>query len=59
MVTLTPEQTARTIYYLKVARQRLAAQLMDAEHSAPALRLEYGRVDELVRLFDQHLEEIR
>ncbi len=58
-MTLTTEQTARTIYYLKVARQRLARCLLDAEHYDPGRQIEHANLDELIQLFQSHLETLR
>lgn len=55
-MTLTSEQLARTIYYLKVARQRLASQLVDAEAYRPAAQIEYAKLDEIISLLQQELE---
>lgn len=55
-MTLTNEQTARTLYYLKCARQRVAAQLADAEVCNPAAQLEYAKIDEIIGLLQQELE---
>jgi hypothetical protein len=58
-MTLTLEQTARSIYYLKVARQRLARSLADSESLQPGIQLEYSKLDELIQLFQSHLETLR
>ncbi len=55
-MTLTTEQTARTIYYLKVARQRIATQLADPECVQSRQQIEYAELNDLILVFVNNLE---
>lgn len=50
---LTPEQLARVIYYLKVARQQVARRLTDVETLRPRDRLEYEELDAVIHTLER------